>query len=46
VKPFRYVDETDSQYIDLAFSKQKADARKEWLLQYTWDSIGDTLDYS
>lgn len=46
VKPFKYVDQTDQDYIDLVFNKTKADARKDWLLTYSWKNIMDTLDYT
>ncbi|CAD8099307.1 unnamed protein product [Paramecium primaurelia] len=45
-KVFTYSDQTDSDYIDLVFSKSKADQRKDWLSEYSWKQVEDTLDYS
>ncbi|CAR24961.1 DNA topoisomerase 2 [Lachancea thermotolerans CBS 6340] len=41
LKKFHALEGEDSQLIDLAFSKKKADDRKEWLRQY---EPGNTLD--
>lgn len=36
------VDETDSEYLDIAFDKSRADDRKEWLLETTPKTFGAT----
>jgi len=39
MKPFKAVDEQDRSSIEMAFSKKKADERKEWLRQFVVNAL-------